>query len=259
MSAALQFVDCSSNNAMPNVAAYARAGHKHLCRKVSEGVGYHWADGDRLTAECHQVGVNVGHYHWLRPDSSPTAQAAYFVGLLKGHLKAGDWLMADFERTADAGDPADVTRAAQLHEFVTHVAAALPGYPLYVYTGNWYLDGNPHMQAECRRWPIVMSDYSGAETLPNPYGLNYVAWQWTDRATVAGFSGPVDYNRWLIAPEEEFVMDAEVKARMDTIDQKLDRVLSRFVGTDGVSHTVENTVAHVAKKRPYKSRKGTKY
>lgn len=201
MTTAGQFADCSSNNPLPNLRQYAAVGHKHICRKVSEGVGYHWAEGDGLADEAHRLGLTVGHYHWLRPDTSATAQAAFFVSKVKQHLHGGDWLMTDFERTGDAADPADVERAAQLHAFNAYVQQQLPHFPLYVYTGNWYLDGKPHCQAECRRWPIVMSDYSGAAQLPNPYGLRYVAWQFTDRATVPGFAASVDYNRWLAQPK----------------------------------------------------------
>jgi len=201
VSAALEFVDCSSNNGTPNLADYARAGHKHISLKASEGANYYWPAHASLTDQAHKLGLRVGHYHWLRPEQSATAQAAYFVHLVKPLLAAGDWLMTDFEATQGFADPADVTRAAQLHEFNTHVAEALPGFPLYVYTGNWYLAGKLHCQAECRRWPVVMSDYSGVTELPNPYRLTYAAWQFTDKAHVPGFAGPVDYNRWLAEPE----------------------------------------------------------
>ena len=55
-------------------------------------------------------------------------------------------------------------------------------------------------QAEARRWDVVMSDYTSA-TLPNPYGLRYVAWQFTATARVAGFAGPVDLNRTIAAAD----------------------------------------------------------
>lgn len=242
MTTALQFVDCSSNNPLPNVRAYAAAGHRHLCRKVSEGVGYHWFEGDALADHAHQAGLHVGHYHWLRPDASATAQAAFFVTSVKSHLHEGDWLMTDFERTPGVADPADISRAAQLHEFNAYVRQHLPGYPLYVYTGNWYLDGKPHSQAECRRWPVVMSDYSGAAHMPNPYQLNYVAWQFTDRAKVAGFSSPVDYNRWLISPKpapthpdwSDMATQAEIQKM---IDASIERHLRAAVfGGNAVLH-----------------------
>jgi GH25 family lysozyme M1 (1,4-beta-N-acetylmuramidase) len=221
VTAAGQFADVSSNNPLPNIAAYKKAGHTHICRKVSEGVGYHWFDGDTFADRCHAAGLHVGHYHWLRPDSSATAQAAYFVTAVKSHLKAGDWLMTDFERTANVNDPGDTARAAQLHAFNTYVAQHLPGYPLYVYTGNWYLDGKPHCQAEVRKWPVVMSDYSGAAVLPNPYRLHYVAWQFTDRGVVPGFgSAAVDYNRWLVQPSTPLTLEALMALDRNSADYR---------------------------------------
>lgn len=222
--AAERFADISSNNPIPDLKAYAAVGHRHICRKVSEGTGYHWIEGDQVADRAHAAGLTVGHYHWLRPDQSATAQAAFFIGLVKSHLMPQDWLMTDFERTADAADPGDYERALQLRTFNNLVKQALPGHPLYVYTGNWYLDGKPHMQAECRRWPVVMSDYSGKAELPNPYELKYVAWQFTDHANVAGFSAPVDYNRWLITTGSEFTMDADAKAAFAALNNKLDAI-----------------------------------
>lgn len=201
MTTAQQFADISDNNPLPDLARYAAVGHRHICRKATEGISYHWFQGDDVADHAHRLGLIVGHYHWLRPDSSATAQAAFFVAAVKPHLHDGDWLMTDFEATSGVSDGSDVERAAQLHQFNTYVHDKLPGYPLYTYTGNWYLDGKPHCQAECKRWPVVMSDYSGVSTLPNPYGLRYVAWQFTDHAQVAGFTAPVDYNRWLTAPK----------------------------------------------------------
>lgn len=207
MTSRATFVDCSSNNPLPDLLAYKNAGHRHICRKVSEGADYHWFDGDGVADKAHVLGLRVGHYHWLRPDSSATAQAAFFVTNVVPHLKPGDWLMTDFEATSGVSDGSDVERAAALHQFNSYVREKLPDVPLFVYTGNWYLDGKPHCQAECRHWPVVMSDYSGATSLPNPYGLRYVAWQFTDRANVTGFAAPVDYNRWLDEPQVKYPAD----------------------------------------------------
>lgn len=242
-----RFVDLSSNNPLPDLAAYKAAGHKHLCRKVSEGVGYHWAEGDTLADQAHRIGLRVGHYHWLRPDSAATAQAAYFVTLLKGHLEPGDWLMCDFEATAGASDPADVSRAAQLHDFCVYVQSHLPEHPLFVYTGNWYLDGKPHCQAETRRWPVVMSDYSGADTLPNPYRLHYVAWQFTDHADVAGLSAPVDYNRWIVEPDFRYPPDSPHWSDTVTRDQIIALIKANSVDKTEAAHIAQEAARAVAR------------
>jgi GH25 family lysozyme M1 (1,4-beta-N-acetylmuramidase) len=198
------FADISSNNPLPDLAAYADAGHKHLCRKVTEGTGYRWFDGDTVVAQAHARGLRVGHYHWLRPDFDALTQAQFFVASVQGSFKPGDWLMTDFERTYDNGqtvsDVSDAFRANQLRTFNAYVKSRFPLAPLLVYTGNWYLDGMPLSAGEVRKWPVVMSNYDPITILPNPHQLNYVAWQFSETATVPGFSAPVDYNRWLVDP-----------------------------------------------------------
>lgn len=199
MSTGDHYVDASSNNRRGDLGAYARAGHKKISVKVSEGSGYHWFGGEDLIDDSHRLGLRVQHYHWLRPDQDAVVQAKFFLGWVGKRFKAGDDLMSDFELTWQTPDGSDAHRAEQLARFNDYVHARLG--PLCTYTGNWYLESKgPLSQAECRRWPIVMSDYSGVAALPNPYGLHDIAWQYTDRARVAGWPDPVDYNRMLVAP-----------------------------------------------------------
>jgi GH25 family lysozyme M1 (1,4-beta-N-acetylmuramidase) len=203
MTTATQYVDCSSNNGTPNVGAYAAAGHRRISVKSTEGTGYTWFGGQDVARAAHAHGLAVEYYHWLRPEFTARSQAEFFVRAVEKTWRAGDDLMDDFEASYNyatggrVSDGSDSRRADQLAEFQAraHELLAKPR----VYTGNWYLAGmGPHCQAECRRHDIVMSDYSNG-TLPNPYRLHYVAHQFTDRARVAGFGGPVDYNR-LLAP-----------------------------------------------------------
>jgi len=199
MAVADQWVDVSSHNPTPDIAKYKAAGHRFIMVKASEGTGYHFAQGDEIADIAHSNGLSVGRYHWLRPDFDPFAQADFFVSVVRPHWLVGDRLMADLETTYDLHgnpipDPPDSARASQLAKFNSRVSTLL-ARPM-VYTGNWYLAGKPACQAECRRWDVVMSDYTHRPP-PNPYGLNYVAQQFTDKATVAGISGLVDYNTWL--------------------------------------------------------------
>lgn len=223
------FADLSSNNFQPgqtmDVPAYVRSGRKYIMLKSSEGVGYHWGYGDTIQSAMHGQGAVVGRYHWLRPDADPTQQADYFVSVTQPNLRAGDDLMADLETTYDNGVPlndgSDAQQAARFIAWANQVKAKLPGYPLRVYTGNWYLDGKPHMQAECRVWDIVMSDYDNVDQLPNPHGLRYVAWQFTDTADVPGFTGHVDYNRLLVPDATPADLPAPVLRGDDTMPKIL--------------------------------------
>lgn len=201
-SRALYFIDISDNNPIPDLDAYKAAGHVWLARKVSEGVGYHWSAGDTIADQWHQLGGHVVHYHWLRPDSNVEAQLAYYLGLLAPHWADGDKTMNDWERSTvystgqPATEPPDLEWAARAALFNDGCQREHGAHCLY--TGNWYIDGHPHMQAEARRWPVILSDYSGGDTTPNNrFGLNLWARQFTDRATVPGMSATVDYNHIL--------------------------------------------------------------
>lgn len=233
----LYFADISSNNPLPDLAAYVAAGHQWLARKVTEGTGYRWFEGDAVADEAHRLGLHLFHYHWLTPGPAAT-QAASFIGAVKAHLKPGDKLMTDFERSPQP-DPVDSIRAAQIRDFNHFVTTALPDNELTVYTGNWYLDGKPACQAETRKWPVILSDYTDAADaqINNRYGLDLIVRQLTDRATVPGFSAPVDYNHWLKPPkphDEGFVMDKEAKDRFQEIETKI----------DALTQKVENLFSH---------------
>lgn len=219
------FVDLSSNNPFPDLGAYSRAGHRHVARKVSEGVDYHWDGGDRLADLAHGHGLHVGHYHWLREDADAHAQAAYFVRLVRARLGAapypgswpydGDWLMVDVEQTAGVSFPGDRVRAAQLRDFCADVTAALPDWPLVAYLPTWYCDGRPHLQAEGCRHVIVASDYDNVDQLPNPYGFTFGVWQYSDKATVAGIGAPVDVNRFMpLGPVQAYLGNPTLKDRI---------------------------------------------
>lgn len=204
------FVDCSSNNGAIDVDAYAgtpigklRRRPRWFSRKVSEGDGYHWEDGDRYSGQAHRHGLHVIHYHWLRPDSRPNTQARFFTDLVRHQVRPGDVIMCDYEATSGAHDPDPKARAIQLVAFMDAVDEALPGVPAIVYTGNWYVDGKAPMIAAVKRYPVVLADYSHRKP-PNPHGFRVVAHQFSDRFDFAGFPAPADANRWRIDPERLF-------------------------------------------------------
>jgi GH25 family lysozyme M1 (1,4-beta-N-acetylmuramidase) len=189
------YVDISSNNGTPNLDQYRAAGHTDLMLKATQGLGYFWPEMAVLAQQWHSFGSNyrVGYYHWLYGNVSAQSQFNFFWSHVAPVWRAGDWLMTDFEDV----DPSRWVSDAQHRD----VLAAFNDLcrqrgPVHTYTGNWYLNNLPLCAAYLRSQPVVMSDYSNTPPL-NPYGLNYVAHQFTSTARVAGFGGLVDYNRWL--------------------------------------------------------------
>lgn len=190
------YVDISSHQGTPNLRAYWDAGYRELMMKASEGTGYWWPLMQQLARQWHSFGpdARVGYYHWLYSTHSAAAQHLLFWSRVQPVFRTGDWLMVDFEDVAPARWRSDADTLPVLREFVRFCRQHAE---THVYSGNWYLANMPLCRAYLRSQLVVMSDYSHDEP-GNPYGLTYVAHQFTDRAIVPGFAGPVDCNRWLL-------------------------------------------------------------
>lgn len=191
-----RYVDCSSHNGTPDLGAYWAAGHRALMFKATEGTGYAWSAMPGLAAEWHAMGGRAGYYHWLYATEGARAQHDFFWSHVAPVFRPGDWLMTDFEDVEPARWRDDATHLAVLNDFNHRCAAHAE---VHTYTGNWYLHDLPLCAAYLRSQLVVMSDYSHPAP-GNPYSLTYSAHQFTDRAVVAGFPRPVDYNRWLRQP-----------------------------------------------------------
>lgn len=255
----MYWVDASSNNEPIDIAAYAAAGHEHIALKATEGLFYEWENGHAIQDQAHAHGLTVDRYHWVRPDSGTAKQqAAFFVGKVATHMKPGDGWFPDWERSKNyttgqyVPDPPDPQWAEFLAELVAEVERLLEArlsFPLErrLYTGNWYLDGKPHMQAEARKFDVVLSDYttSSDDAMDNRFTLNLAARQFTSVALVAGFSRPVDYNRWLkprepADPMEDVMAMYKDKADFEAslkqivegaVNDRIDNLLEDYDGT----------------------------
>ncbi|HJQ00071.1 MAG TPA: GH25 family lysozyme [Jatrophihabitans sp.] len=194
------YVDISSHNGTPNLRAYWDAGYRELMLKATEGTGYAWDQMQALARQWHSFGADarVGYYHWLYGTLSAAAQFAWFQAHVAPVFRPGDRVMIDFEDV----DPSRWVPDAQHRDVLAGFAQSCrqQGWPTHIYGPDWYLGNLPLCVAFLRSggWPIVASDYSHSPP-GNRFGLNQVIHQFTDRATVPGFSGPVDCNRWLSA------------------------------------------------------------
>lgn len=83
-------------------------------------------------------------YFWIRPDSSPVAQAHHFLDLI-GRLEEGEGVMIDIEQPG-------VTVAIVL-QFSQVLWAALPGRPLINYTGAYVAGGTIWQSTSLRNSP----------------------------------------------------------------------------------------------------------
>lgn len=237
------YVDISSHNGTPDLQAYWNDGHRTLCLKATEGTGYAWQQMPALAQQWHSLGPDAQciFYHWLYGTFSGALQFSWFWAHVSPVFRTGDRLMTDFEDVDPSRWTSDATHAKVVQEFN---ALCDQRAPTMDYAPSWYLNNMPLCVAYfATRKMWVPSDYSHDPPL-NPYGFNPVAHQFTDRATVAGFSGPVDYNRWITPPVTagDVVTPADIAAIADAVYTKL-------LKTDGVLNSPADAGDHAT--NPY--------
>lgn len=244
------FVDVSSNNGNPNLAAYRADGHTDLVLKATEGTGYAWDQMPALARTWHSYGPNyrVGYYHWLYGTISGLSQYLWFWAHIGPVFRAGDWMMTDFEDVDPRRWVTDAEHLAVLKQFDTECAKH--GW-VEDYAPDWYLANLP----QCVAWlsanqrPVHASDYTNSPP-GNRYGLNHVAHQFTDRANVPGWAGPVDCNRWLTAAGESASSAGAIQISGDDTlsDAQVTAIVSQL--TAHIDGKLNGTLARVAEDDP---------
>lgn len=181
----LQIIDLSSNNTPPYDLTTAKAaGIAGVITKLSEGTGYRNPDFDDPWAQAATLNMWRAAYHFARPDlNSPQAEAAYFLS----HLPA----LASYDAVALDIEVGDGDLSVWALAWLSAVKAALGFAPL-LYSDLGFI--RQHLTAPgLAAYPLWLADYDSlpASVPPWPY---VTLWQQTNKATVAGISGPVDLS-----------------------------------------------------------------
>lgn len=144
------------------------------------------------------AGIRRGCYWFMNGaagSKSGTEEAKYFLDAIHqaGGLKAGDIVpVLDVEWPPKSGSLFEIR---QLHEAIAHIVGVLGVYPM-LYTGAWYWNDirGIHESDLPARCPLWVSGYNKkCPEPPEPFGAADI-WQFTDKGTVDGISGPVDLN-----------------------------------------------------------------
>jgi GH25 family lysozyme M1 (1,4-beta-N-acetylmuramidase) len=249
----MEYVDGSSHQTdagTVDLDAYWAAGHRYLMWKATEGTGYANPGMPAIARKWHSFGpdAHMGYYHWLYGTETAQAQHDWFWANVAPVWQPGDWLMTDFEDVDPSRWVSDAQHLSVLQGF--NGLCDQHGARVDTYTGNWYLADLPATTAYLRGRPVVMSDYSNDPPL-NPYGLTYVAHQFTSSATCAGMPGGVDCNRWITppSPTEDDLSAAEVAQIIAHIDAVLPS--ARLSKIDTLAYQVSSQVTPaVADMRP---------
>lgn len=180
---AFLLVDVSSNNPLPDLAAYKTSGRRIIAIKATEGTGYTWDEGNQLAARAHAFSLQVWRYHFAKAGSTGTAQADYFLASC-----GNDVPVLDIED--DGLSPSEA--CSVLADFCARVQAKT-GRTGWVYSYGPYITS--HGLTLPAGWKFWLAAYQ--PTMPaSPNGWPTPnAWQFTDNATVPGCPAPVDQSR----------------------------------------------------------------
>jgi GH25 family lysozyme M1 (1,4-beta-N-acetylmuramidase) len=163
--------------------------------KATQGVSYvdPTFHEHRIQMSARQFKIRL-FYHWLDPNSSPTAQAMHFL-MVVGKLAPGEGVMLDAEQ-------AGVT-AAMVVEWCSMVEKAT-GRPVVVYTGAFVAGGSIWQSTDVRTsifgTPRAMhlaayTTEARALALRGVAAYPWSGWQYSSNGPVAGVAGRCDMNR----------------------------------------------------------------
>jgi GH25 family lysozyme M1 (1,4-beta-N-acetylmuramidase) len=194
-------VDISDYQAGFDVGAYARAGHRYIILKASEGATWRSREMRGWREAAHTRGLAlVGLYHFLRENPTGAEVDNFFASI--GSLREREVPILDWE----AGGSSEQARAwlerveartgrrpilySYAPYLAAHPTAALTRWPLWIaaYGSD---DGREHPWPGTDRWARFES---GPGTYPHEGRA--IMWQYSSNGSVAGYGGRLDVNRF---------------------------------------------------------------
>jgi lysozyme len=186
-------VDVSHFDGTVDWGAAKRDGITFAIIKATEGTSFvdnHFATNWTNTGAN---GIVHGAYHFFRPKSDPVAQADFFVGVA-GSPKSGDLPpVIDLEVT-DGLTAAQV--AAGARTFLQRVQQRTGRVPM-IYTSVRVFNGLLGTPSGFNPYFLWVANWNvRCPNIPNPPWTRWTFWQSSATGTVAGFSDPVDVDRF---------------------------------------------------------------
>ncbi|KPQ38999.1 MAG: lysozyme [Phormidium sp. OSCR] len=182
-------IDVSDHQGTVNWTAVSKSGVEFAITKATEGGTFVADSFQRNWSGIRSVGLVRGAYHFYRPRTDALAQANLFLNMVK--LQPGDLPPVLDIESDDGVDPERIR--AGIRSWLVRVEAATGRRPiLYTYPGFWERLGN---WQDFREYPLWIAHYTTAARpwVPGGWGT-WTMWQFTDRGTVDGVTGPVDVN-----------------------------------------------------------------
>ena len=197
-------VDLSRHNGTVDFNTMANAGVKYAWIKCTEGTTHVNPGYELKFQQAREAGIQVGGYHFSRPDTYPSLQDATdeslnFLGALsKVGFYKGDLLpVLDVEAGLKTDDKYNVEWTLK---WLFSVEKSLGVRPI-IYTGKWAYDlylrnGDPDHLEELKTYPLWIASYNSGVEPERMASLwsEWDVWQWTGSGAVPGVVGKCDIN-----------------------------------------------------------------
>ena len=185
-------IDVSKWQGTINWSSVKAAGVHYAFIRLSDGASYKDPKFATNWSAAKAAGVIRGAYQFFRPAQSVTTQADMMIAAI-GTYTPGD--LPPVIDVEDDGGLAPSTVATRVRQWVDRVHAALGVTPI-VYTGKYFWRDEVGSPASFAGTPLWIAQYTSlCPDLPAPW-TRWTFWQYTDKGSVAGISGPVDTNRF---------------------------------------------------------------
>ena len=185
-------VDVSHYQGTVNWGKVSKAGITFAIAKATEGETVVDSQFATNWKGIKQAGLVRGAYHFFRPESDALTQAKSFVTTV-GKLDKGDLPPALDVEEADGAKAAAILDGIGI--WVAHVESAMKVKPL-IYTRASFWKSSCNDSDRFADHPLWICHYTGATepTLPSAWE-HWTLWQYSDKGSVKGIAGPVDFNR----------------------------------------------------------------
>ncbi|MDD6795208.1 MAG: GH25 family lysozyme [Clostridiaceae bacterium] len=183
-------IDISEYQGNIDFNAVRGSGKSIVYMKATEGVTYVDSKFYANYAGAVNAGLNIGFYHFFRPEDDPIEQADFFIRTV-GNRKPNCRYAIDLEITSGFS-PQELTSRAIT--FLNRVSE-LTGKDVVVYTDTYF--ANTYITNELSRYPVWIAEYGVNTPKNNAVWNNWIGFQYSESGSVAGISGAVDLDGFM--------------------------------------------------------------
>jgi len=197
-----KFIDISEHNTITSLGAIGTSNLAGVIMKASEGTTYQDHSMEKYYNALNG-NIQLGFYHFLRATSSPDTQAQNFWNCIKDK-KYEIFPVLDVESNGDNDELGEFAEK-YCEEFISEFYR-LSGQNMIIYSGRYYIE--EHFSLAFRQSHVFwVADYG--DDVPELYGCNICAWQYTESSEEYAFSnGGLDVN--ILLNEDIFFIDNQI-------------------------------------------------